>query len=140
MSVPIEVAAAVVCNANGEILLVRKRDTSRFMLPGGKIDAGETALGALARELREELGCGFDHTDARFLGVFSAPAANEHDRVVVAHLYAVALAGAAIPAAEIDEVIWIDAKAPDPPALAPLIRDVVLPLVRAGGDGGHETA
>jgi len=140
MNAPIEVAAAVVRNVNGEVLLVRKRDTTRFMLPGGKIDAGETALGALARELREELGCGFDHTGARFLGVFSAPAANEHDRIVVAHLYAVALAGAAVPAAEIDEVIWVDVKAPDPPALAPLIRDVVLPLVRADDHGGRERA
>ena len=39
MTTAIVVAAAVVRNAHGEIyLLVRKRDTARFMLPGGKID------------------------------------------------------------------------------------------------------
>ena len=55
MTSPILVAAAVVRNVRGEILLVRKRATTQFMLPGGKIDSGETAFGALERELSEEL-------------------------------------------------------------------------------------
>jgi|SRR5262245_13924872 len=135
MTLPILVAAAVVRNARGEILLVRKRATTRFMLPGGKIDSGETAFGALERELREELGCGFEHPDARFLGVFSAAAAHEPGQLVTAHVYAVALSGAAVPAAEIEELTWMDANTPDRLPLAPLIQDVILPLVRRSADG-----
>ena len=33
------------------MLLVRKRGTSAFMRPGGKIDANRSALAALAREV-----------------------------------------------------------------------------------------
>jgi 8-oxo-dGTP diphosphatase len=88
----------------------------------------------LERELREELGCGFERPDARFLGVFAAPAAHEPGQIVTAHLYAVALDGAATPTAEIEEITWIDAAAPEGIVLAPLIQDVVLPLVRRGAD------
>ena len=38
----IVVAAALVQNATGELLLVRKGGTERFMLPVGKIEPGET--------------------------------------------------------------------------------------------------
>ena len=41
-------------------------------MAGGKIDAGETALQALHREVREELGVGV--TDVSELGVFRAEA------------------------------------------------------------------
>jgi 8-oxo-dGTP pyrophosphatase MutT (NUDIX family) len=42
--------------ADGRTLLVRKRHTTAFMQPGGKIDCDETAQRALVRELQEELG------------------------------------------------------------------------------------
>lgn len=38
------------------ILVARKDDPSRWSLPGGKIDPGETPAAAAARELREETG------------------------------------------------------------------------------------
>jgi 8-oxo-dGTP diphosphatase len=50
-STPIRIAAAVIANPEGLILLVRKRNTLFFMQSGGKLDACETALATLAREL-----------------------------------------------------------------------------------------
>ena len=52
----ITIAAAVILDERNRMLLVRKRGSAFFMQPGGKIESGESALAALTRELREELG------------------------------------------------------------------------------------
>ena len=60
-------------------------------------------------------------------------AANESGCRVQASVYAVNVEGAIRPQAEIDRVVWVDPSAlPDLP-FAPLTRDHVLPLARAGG-------
>ncbi len=55
----ITVAAALI-QQNGQILICQRRRSDRFALkwefPGGKVQLGESAAEALARELAEELG------------------------------------------------------------------------------------
>ncbi|HYJ30037.1 MAG TPA: hypothetical protein VEW25_06815 [Allosphingosinicella sp.] len=69
------------------------------------------------------------------MGRFSAPAANEPDTIVEAELFAVALAGEISPAAEIEEACWHHPDEPPAFALAPLMREHVLPLVRGWSRG-----
>jgi 8-oxo-dGTP diphosphatase len=129
----ISVVAALIRDEAGRVLLVRKRGTHAFMQPGGKRDAGESDIAALAREVVEELGCCVDQHSARAVGVFECDAANESGCRVQASVYAVNVEGAIRPQAEIDRVVWVDPSAlPDLP-FAPLTRDHVLPLARAGG-------
>ncbi|MFH7457131.1 NUDIX domain-containing protein, partial [Pseudomonas syringae group genomosp. 7] len=52
----IRMAAALLSGADVRTLLGRKRGTQAFLLPGGKIEPGEPARQALARELEEVLG------------------------------------------------------------------------------------
>lgn len=55
----IHVACGVLINAEGEVLLAQRPEgkiaAGWWEFPGGKIEAGESALQALSRELREEL-------------------------------------------------------------------------------------
>ncbi|MCF4995980.1 NUDIX domain-containing protein [Pseudomonas syringae] len=127
----IRIAAALLIRADGQTLLVRKRGTTAFMQPGGKIEAHEQPVHALARELEEELGLIIDPTRATFLGQFSAPAANEPGHVVQADIFLLTLDVDVTPAAEIDEVMWIDPATVGDVVLAPLTRDLILPFYRA---------
>ena len=60
MSTLIVVAAGVIRNSSGEILLVRRAEeqtlSGYWEFPGGKVEAGEAEAECLKRELREELG------------------------------------------------------------------------------------
>lgn len=123
----VEVVGAVVRDGAGRLLVVRKRATQRFMLPGGKPEPGEDDLAALARELAEELGVRL--TSARPLGVFEAPAANEPGRTVRSRPYAAEIEGDPACAAEIEDLRWIDPQALDVP-LAPVLEREILPAIR----------
>lgn len=127
----IRIAAALLLNRHGQTLLVRKRATTAFMQPGGKIEAHELAVHALARELEEELGLRIDPAQATFLGEFCAPAANEPGFVVQAQIFQLVIDADVSPAAEIEEVIWIDPGTDSDLVLAPLTRDLILPFYRA---------
>jgi 8-oxo-dGTP diphosphatase len=122
----IEVVGALIHDAQGRLLTVRKAGTQRFMLPGGKREPGEDDLAALARELREELGVAL--ISAAPVGVFEAPAANEPGATVRSHPYRVVVAGDIAAAAEIAELRWIDPAAPEV-SLAPLLEREILPAI-----------
>jgi 8-oxo-dGTP diphosphatase len=128
----IEVVGAVIRDPAGRLLTVRKRGAVRFMLPGGKPEAGEDDLAALARELREELGVAL--VAARPIGIFEAPAANELRATVRSHAYDVEIAGEIAIGAEIEALAWIEPAAPGV-ALAPLLSDRILPALAAARAG-----
>ena len=71
--------AAVALLRDNHVLLVRKRGTDRFMLPGGKFEPEETAIATACRELHEELGIHIAPQALELLGTFTAPAAHEPD-------------------------------------------------------------
>lgn len=124
----LRVAAAIITDATGRTLLVRKRGTTAFMQAGGKIEPGESALQALTRELREEVGLDVDLDTTEYLGSFRAEAANEPDTVIRAEVFAMAIDRIVVPSEEIEQVIWIETDEPFGIELAPLTRDTVLPL------------
>jgi len=122
------VAAVCFRDHAGRVLTVRKTGTERFMLPGGKLEAGESAERAAVREVREEIG--IDAGDMRLLGSFTAAAANEPGAVVESTVFTGTLTDTPRAAAEIAELRWVDPAAPDV-ELAPLLRDHVLPALTA---------
>lgn len=130
----VTVSAVVLRDSRGRLLTVRKRGTSRFMLPGGKLETSELPVEAAVREIEEELGIGLRVDELRSLGEWLGPAANEAGHLVLAHVFAAeGVVGDAEPRAEIDAVRWLDPEASHSDDLAPLLTQHVLGLLR------HET-
>lgn len=120
----IHVSAAVIVDAAGRLLLVRKGGTTAFMQPGGKPEPGESPGETLIRELAEELGLHVDPGQLRPLGSFTNAAANEPGHLVVADVFAVEI-GAQVPVAqaEIEELRWITRADAEMLEIAPLARE-----------------
>lgn len=129
----LHIATACLFNTQGQLLTVRKRGTQAWMLPGGKRDGAETPLQALLRELQEELQIGMAADDFAPLGQFSASAANEAATQVHAHVFVAhaPVLHALQPAAEIAALQWLALDQPLPDTLAPLLRNQVIPALRA---------
>lgn len=125
----VEVVGALIRDANGRLLTVRKRGTQRFMLPGGKREPGEDDLAALRRELAEELGV--ELSRAELLGRFEAEAANEPGAIVRSSAYRAEISGNIAIAAEIEELLWIDPISPPEVPIAPLLVGQILPALIA---------
>ena len=73
MSKEIEILARGVLVRGGHILLCHNRKKKNYFLPGGHIEFGESARGALRREIREETGLVLDRRLLQFVGVYSDP-------------------------------------------------------------------
>jgi len=119
----LDIVTAVIRDAEGRMLVVRKRGTRMFMKPGGKREPGEDDLTVLARELDEEIGCRL--VEASLLGRFEAAAANEPGFTVRAATYLARVEGDIAAQAEIEELAWIDPAAPGDLPLAPLMQVVL---------------
>lgn len=128
----IRVAAALIVDNTGRLLLVRKRGTTVFMQPGGKYEPGESGAQTLARELHEELGLTLAPAALKPLGTFTAPAANEAGMLVEAEVFRAEVSestGAPVAGAEIDELRWVHPHEFGDLAIAPLVTERMLDLL-----------
>jgi 8-oxo-dGTP diphosphatase len=124
------VSAVVLRDSDERILVVRKRGTSKYMLPGGKIEAGESPAEAAVRELHEEVGADLEPESLAFLGEWTAPAANEAGLSVHGHIFEHPWLDGLAVRAEIEDLLWLH---PDEMVmrddLAPLLVTRVLPAL-----------
>lgn len=132
MSNIIRVAAVVLQNAQGDVLTVRKRGTAKFMLPGGKPEAGEQPVDTAIREAAEEVGLRLDEARMELLGSFEAPAANEPDHLLISTVFLHPLEAEPQIDGEIEEQRW---QSPTVlrDDLAPMLIQNVFPALAARG-------
>jgi len=124
--------AGLLYRKDGRILLCRKNhSTSLLILPGGKLEEGETPEECLRRECREELG-DVEIGNLRALGDYESPAAGHEDRTVRIELFDGELRGTPAPHSEIKELVWFCPE-DDPALLAPSLRNIIFPDLRRRG-------
>ncbi|MCN9244639.1 NUDIX domain-containing protein [Streptomyces sp. RY43-2] len=124
------VVVAAVIVQEGRLLVVSKKAAPEvFYLPGGKPEAGEEPLRALARELDEELGV--RALEPRFLAEVEAVAALEGVPMRMT-VFEASIDEEPKIAAELAQMRWITGDEADV-RLAPAVRDQVLPLLRNSG-------
>jgi 8-oxo-dGTP diphosphatase len=115
------------------ILLCRKnRDTSRLILPGGRIEPGESDRECLVREIREELGA-VTLGRTEYVGTYEDQASMDDPNVVKRlriSLYRGELSGEPTPCVEIRELVWFGPDS-DRSALTPILANRILPDLRA---------
>lgn len=111
----------------GKLLLVRKKGSEIFILPGGKPEQGEEEVDTLRREIMEELGCGVLDEGLDYHGAFSDIAAGSTKTTVTVLLYRGSLIGEPAPQAEIEEIRWYSPTDGSDLAIAPSLENLIVP-------------
>ncbi len=124
---------AGLCIRDKKLLIVYKKTDKMYITLGGKIEAGETDLECLKREVREELRCGIQNPV-----YFETFEGRTYDNSKSIHMkcYFLELTGepAINPADSIDHYRWIDKNYKKEGILvAPLLEQKVIPeLIKKG--------
>lgn len=94
---------------DGQFLAVRSKGKSLFYLPGGKREVGESDTEALIREIKEELSVALVPSSIEYMETFIAQADGKAEGVSVKlTCYFADYSGELLPAAEIEELKFID--------------------------------
>jgi 8-oxo-dGTP diphosphatase len=99
--------AGAVIIQDRKVMVVRKKSEQQAecIMPGGKIEEGETHYECLVRELAEELEVGV--LGHEYIGSYQDIAVFEGVPLVV-HAYRVDITGKPRPSSEIKEYLWVD--------------------------------
>ena len=117
---------------DNKLLVVRKRGNKDYLMPGGKPERKETPIEALARELKEEIDCGFDGASLAFLGHFEDFTSDGKAKVSI-ELFTGEIIGEPKASSEIEELIWVSAADKLNPFLSPVIKKQILPFLVGKG-------
>ena len=133
VSIPHIIKVGLAVLEGDKLLLVRKKGSQVFILPGGKPEGSEEEVDTLRREIMEELGCGVSDEGLESLGAFSDIAAGSTKATVTVLLYRGTLVGEATPQSEIEEIRWYSPIDGSTIAVAPSLGNLIVPYLFGAG-------
>lgn len=124
----------MIVDPENRLLVVRKKNSSYFMMPGGKIEKGELPSQALVRELKEELNLDIALSDVEYMGFHETDAVNEPNTIVRGEVFRIEFKEnlPLLPQAELQEAIWLTVDNYKNYKLAHLIEEFAVPIWLAG--------
>ncbi len=126
----------LIFNQDKTNFLVTKNDNPDipfWLMPGGKIEAGETPETALVREIKEELNCTVDKDSLKFTGEYDTPAAGRPGKTLNIRIYTGTFTGEPTASSEISELGWLGKEDINNPMVSEAMREYIIPdLVKRG--------
>ena len=96
---------------NGQVLSTKSKGKSKYYIPGGKRELGETDEQTLVREIAEELDVKIDKNTIEYVGTFKAQSDGAKDGILVKMTcYKAKYDGVMKPTSEIEEIRWLNYK------------------------------
>jgi ADP-ribose pyrophosphatase YjhB (NUDIX family) len=126
--------AALLVIRDGRMMLCRRKKGGPLILPGGKLEAGETIEECLVREVAEELG-GIKVSGVTLVGTYedmTPGLEGEPERHIRIDLFDGRLSGEPEASAEIAELVWFG-PGDDLDTVAPSLRNKISPDLRKRG-------
>lgn len=118
---------------DGKIMVVRDNKNEKvFILPGGKIEEGESDVECLEREVQEELSVNIKPGSAKFLHAFLGPAHGKDGVLLDIRLYQAEFIGEPKPTQEIVEIDYFDSST-DQKKISEIGRTQILPWLKKHG-------
>lgn len=124
--------SAMVIVKDNRLLVVRKRGSPDFLMPGGKPERDESPIEALKREIMEEISCDVDSSSIALLGTFEDLTSDGRAKVSI-DLFSGELIGEPKPSSEIEELGWISAADAISPNITPVIKRQILSFLLQNG-------
>lgn len=137
----IQVAAAIIENEHGQLLIARKKagkpQAGRWEFPGGKLEANETPVDCLKRELREEMQIAIE--PYAYFGTNDHQYGEKHIRLIA---YKARFISGIMKLTDHDEVCWVERDELGEYTFAPadvafvnrLLEENELPSPKSGSD------
>lgn len=115
-----------------KMLQVRtKKQPEVFYTLGGKIEAGESDLECIKREVREEVDCEIDESSLKFIAEFE-DVAHGGQAMLNVRMYEGKLKGLPKPSSEVVEIGWFDSNS-DPKSLSIIAQRTIFPYLKKHG-------
>jgi 8-oxo-dGTP diphosphatase len=107
--------------------------TKAYLMPGGQIEAGESDIDCLKREVMEELAVELDPNNIDYINEYIDKTVFYPDRDVSIKLYAAKMLGEPKASDEIGDLAWIGLADANDEKVSPIIKNKIIPdLVKRG--------